>query len=73
MFPLTISVYRFWKPRQDLKVGTLRQNLRKAMKNGVYWLVPHGSHTTQHHLPKDDTAHSELGLSPGVINQENIT
>lgn len=41
------------------------------------YFVPYGSFsfmfdTTQDHLPRDCTAHSELGLLSSITNQENV-
>ena len=45
--------------------------------NAAYWPVPYGllslvSYSTQDHLPRDSTAHSEMGPPTSLINQENV-
>lgn len=46
------------------------------MGSAAFWLVPYGlfsllSSTTQNHLPRGDTTHSDLAPPTSIINQEN--
>lgn len=56
-----------------LKVTETKQRL---WRGSSYWLALHGllrvlSYTSRNHLPRDDTAHGELGPLLSVTNQEN--
>lgn len=51
--------------------------MQKPYRNPSYWLVPHGFfrllyYNIYNHQGKDNTAHSELGPSIPIINQENV-
>lgn len=63
------------KVRQELKTETCRQELKqKPWKNFTYWLLFNAllilsSYTTQDHLLRSVTVHSDMGPPTSVINQ----
>lgn len=76
MLQLTAVFYHEGESWKELEAGNLESELKQRLWRGAaYWIAPCGlfsllSYTTQAHLPRGSTLHSELGL-PTITNKEN--
>lgn len=67
-FSLQVAVHYQGRPRQELEVGTWKQEVKQsAWRNAAFWLASvfrrsYPSYTAQTDLPRDGTTHSSLGF-----------